>query len=257
MKTNITSLKPSQVKDTKAMEMRKLYILEFFSGTTTTFYFTDINDPSLKQILEWVSEGMEGKRMALDLEWKAFSKTRDDQKASLFQIGTNERAVIIRYVDQKSLGTQHEVLRNFLLSHKFIGKGIGCDLKKLNERFDADFSTIIYDFEFMYMRKYDKCASFARMIEIYAGTPTAMFKDKKVSTSNWNAPRLSYKQVLYSTFDVVGLYQSYVGAQIRYPDAESQYINEMKHREERKKEKKRKRNLKRKMRQQANVKIVG
>ena len=118
-------------------------------------------------MLDCVSEGMEGKRMALDLEWKTFSKIGDDQKALLFQIEANERAVIFHYIEQDEFGEQHKVLKYFLISHTFVGKSIFSDLTKLREQFNVDFSTILYDFEYMYMRKYDKCASFICMIEIY------------------------------------------------------------------------------------------
>ena len=214
MRASPIALQPSLVTCQYPVEARRFYSLEFFRGTTTIFYFTDINDPSLQMMLDWVSEGIGEKHMVLDLEWKAFPGYYDDQKASLFQIGTSKRVVIIRYAQQESMGTQHEVLQNFLLSHKFVGKGIGNDLIKLRERFNINFSGNVDDFERMHMRKYASNKSFNSLIEAYAGAPTAMYKDKSVTFSNWNAPTLSYQQVLYSVYDVVSLYQAYIGAQV-------------------------------------------
>ena len=47
------------------------------------------------------------------------------------------------------------------------------------------------------------------MVLKFAGQPEMNFKDKKVSRSNWNADKLTMKQVLYAAFDVVSLYKCF------------------------------------------------
>lgn len=227
MQMKCSKILPGLVTCQNELKTRRQFTVEFFKNKSTTIYFTDINDPKLKTALEWVSKDADDNLLALDLEWMPFSMTHSDDKASLFQIGNNRKVVIIRYLEQNKKGLMHNVLREFLINHMFIGKGISNDLCKLNERFNYNFAYNIADFEDMYMNSFDETTSFDKMIEIYAGNPTAEFKDKNVSISNWNAKRLTIQQFLYSTFDIVGLYESLIGADMAHPGVKKLYLMQL------------------------------
>jgi len=87
-------------------------------------------------------------------------------------------------------------------------KGCSCDRKKIRSLY-GDISVNIEDVEKTRLEPYHHSASFIQMIEKFAGIPLADFKDKKVSISDWSKVELSIQQILYSAFDVVGLYKSY------------------------------------------------
>ena len=71
--------------------------------------------------------------------------------------------------------------------------------------------------ERIYLHPNNLPMGFATMCDALGVVATASFKNKKVSTSKCDAPDLSIKQILYSAFDVVGLYCSFTNAKTRYP----------------------------------------
>ena len=107
---------------------------------------------------------------------------------------------------------KNEVLKNFMSVKnglKFVAKGIPGDMIRLRLFFGDDFKMNIEDVEVTRLMPYNEPLNFERMVNKFACQPTAEFKDKRISCSNWNAKNLSKIQVFYSAFDVVALYRCY------------------------------------------------
>ena len=216
------ALTPQDVNDKQHLKELELYKIQLIEEQTSYIYYTNIHDPCLPDAFKWVTgEVGDNETIAIDLEWRPdFREYRN--KPCLFQIGTCSRVLIIRYVGRNC--TDGEVLKNFLVNHKFIGKGIGNDLKKLNDRFNINFNNIS-DMERVYLRPNNLPLGFATMCDALGVKATASYKNKKVSRSKWEANDLSKQQVLYSAFDVVGLYYSFKAAKERYPETNTNSAN--------------------------------
>ena len=219
------TLTPQEVNDSQALKEPELYKIQLIEGKTSYIYFTNIHDACLPEAFKWVTgEVGEDNTIALDLEWHPDSRGTKN-KACLFQIGTCSRVLVIRYIGENC--EDGELLKNFLVSHKFIGKGIFFDLKKLYERFNVSFNNIL-DMERAYLRPNHIPYGFAKMCDALGVKATAEYKNKKVSVSNWDASDLSKQQVLYSAFDVVGLYYSFTAAKASFPETNVDYTKPQK-----------------------------
>lgn len=177
-------------------------MVEFFPGEQTKVTLIHSTDKDLVQRME---DMVDGRPMVIDFEWKAFSK---EKKISLIQICSSKGALLIRYLTKK----ENSSIKSFLHSssgNKFVGKGISGDVSHLLQRFGSDFDISIEDIEATRLGPYEESANFEIMTEKFAGTPTAQYKNKKVSLSNWEAKTLTFTQVLYAAFDVVALYKCY------------------------------------------------
>jgi hypothetical protein len=106
-------------------------------------------------------------------------------------------------------GPGHPSLRAFLASHKFYAKGIHNDKIQLTVKFGQSFVDNIEDIQKTRLSPYSYSLNFIAMTIQFAGHRTADFKDIRITTSDWNVPTLSARQVLYAGFDVVALYHAY------------------------------------------------
>jgi RNA recognition motif-containing protein len=112
-------------------------------------------------------------------------------------------------------GNGHAALHRFLLTHKFYAKGIHNDKVQLHSKFGVSFADNIEDIEETRLIPYGHSQNFMAMTLQFTGPPTAIFKDIRITTSDWSLPCLSARQILYAAFDVVALFQCYP----QYPPA--------------------------------------
>lgn len=169
--------------------------VEFFPNIFFLVRLIKVNSPKLENYLHEL-EGEE--TIALDLEW--------DDELSLFQFCSCKKVLIIRH----PLGEGNQVLQNFLKSHKFYAKGIHNDKIKLKEKFGQTFQENIEDIAKTRLVPHRFSENFMKMTLQFAGTPTAVFKDIRITVSDWSeSHELTARQILYAAFDVVALYQAY------------------------------------------------
>jgi hypothetical protein len=175
-------------------EMRRV---EFFPGRMMNVMLLSTRSPLLGEVLS----RLDGRYpIVLDLEWLAWVR---DSPPSLYQLCADEEtAYLIR-----DLGRQaNKELGEFLGRNRFIGKGTSSDRQKLLARYGRDFRIDLEDIEVTRLKPYGHSCNFEKMTIEFVGMPSAQFKDKRVSTSNWNQATLSFLQVLYAGFDVVAIY---------------------------------------------------
>ncbi|OHT02324.1 hypothetical protein TRFO_07142 [Tritrichomonas foetus] len=194
---------PLEKYKTKAWRMNTDKNVEFFDNEFTNVLLVNYNDENLEKLL---NSYIDGNPIALDLEWKC-DRGNTNNPIALYQICTSKGALLIRSPKIKPSANELDVLKNFFGSNKFIMKGMMCDRNKLKSMFGNDFQMEVEDVEATRLAAYKESKNFQAMVERYAGIPAAQFKDKKISTSNWQAKTLSALQVLYAAFDVVSLYK--------------------------------------------------
>jgi len=218
-KTTATKMVPEDANVKKIVNEFTMLKAEFVEGITTYIYYTNICDRKLRDALKWVTEIVGPKEsLPIDLKWRA---SGGHGKASLIQIGTAQRVILIRYA-RKNNHPNGEILKKFLLSRKLIGKKIYCNLRKLEERFEVEFKNIV-NFEEVYLRQYGLTPNFIKMYQHYDVKPTAEYNDKRVPMSNWEDKFLTKQQIMHSTFDVVALHLSYEKACELHPNAAEEY----------------------------------
>jgi len=176
----------------------EIRIVEFFHGIWSKVHLIDIFHPDLESILDSINDNY----ITIDFEWKPSHGNDQERPISLIQLGFEEGAIIIRY----PVGFHSEIVKTFLATRSFIGKGSHNDKAKLKSLFGENFFINLEDVEITRIRPNRHPASFLDMVEFYYKPPAAPFKDPSISCSNWENEMLSINQVLYAAFDVVGLY---------------------------------------------------
>lgn len=177
--------------------------IEYFPGTFSKVYLLDaVTDfPKYEKIIS------SDKIIFVDFEYLP-SFRKEVFPICLFQFCTSKGAFLFRQRNSNL----NESLKKFMSKEnglKFVGKGIGGDLMRLKKFFGNDFDMNIEDIEETRLLPYYESLNFAMMTEKFGGKPTAEFKNKKISCSNWDAKILRKIQVIYSAFDVVALFQCY------------------------------------------------
>jgi hypothetical protein len=179
----------------------KVIGIEFISGEiVSTLVIQDTDD--VKSAIEWIEDG--SYRIAVDFEWKPEFMESDKNPIILFQFCSSKGALIIRH-DPMHPG--NAILKKFLQSRRFVGKGCQYDHSKLKEKFGEDIGIEIIDIE--QVEGVDR--NIEQKVEKLQGEPVFAFKSKTISISNWEAKQLSTVQILYAAFDVVALLNSYRG----------------------------------------------
>ncbi|EAY00495.1 3'-5' exonuclease family protein [Trichomonas vaginalis G3] len=181
-------------------------LVDFFENTPVSV--TVISSESDK-LSECFNQFDDGNVICIDLEWKP---NRNDQAhpISLFQFCSSKGVLIV----PNSLEDGTDSLHNFLQAHTFYAKGISQDKKKLRQMFDETFDII--DIEKYYLTPNNLPLNFEQMITTLVGEPSAQFKDKKMTTSDWTKRPLSVKQILYAAFDVYGLFLAVKSLKMKY-----------------------------------------
>lgn len=182
-------------------EINEKWNVEFFPGIIVSVQLVSIDNHNLEEILK---SYVDDNPIAMDLEWKPDLNDTSNNPIALFQFCTTRGAIIV-----KGSRNNDKVIYRFLKSHKFFMKGAIFDILKLRDCFGRNFTFDFEDIQDTRLLPYGFSTNFSKMIMNFAGTPTVEFKDRYISVSNWDAEVLSKKQVLYSAFDVVGLYQCY------------------------------------------------
>ncbi|KAH0792520.1 3'-5' exonuclease family protein [Histomonas meleagridis] len=117
----------------------------------------------------------------------------------------------------KSIGND-EIAANEIVSEKellnvrkpkLLDRSMVNDKKQLRKKFNSTFSENLEDIAITRLIPYGHSENFVHMTHQFAGIPKAEFKDIKITKSNWEAPTLTVRQVLYAAFDVVALYVAY------------------------------------------------
>ena len=181
--------------ENKIWELNETKSVEFFKNK---FFFVTLLSVNSNDLNNKLSKIDVNDPIALDLEW--------DEELCLFQFCYSNDVLIIRHPK----GPGNETLFNFMKTHKFFAKGTHNDRIKLKEKFGFDFDNeIIEDIAETRLIPNDHSLNFMKMTLEFAGEPTAIFKDIKITKSDWDAAELSMRQVLYAAFDVVALYEAY------------------------------------------------
>ena len=145
--------------------------VEFFPNKIFTVKMVSSLDPNLEKYLNELDEDSktslndqylskyEGK-IAIDLEWEV--------EINLFQFCSPKgRVLLIRHPD----GLGNRVLFNFLISHKFYGKGTDSDVKQLHRKFS-------------YLIKNDNVNVKSKVIQKKNANPKSKKKSKKKKNTN-------------------------------------------------------------------------
>ena len=167
--------------------------VEFFPGKWFHVLLTCSESEELEEVLKSFEDG---DAIAIDLEW--------NDEICLFQFCSSNGVLIIRH----PRGRGSVIIQEFLERNRFYGKGMANDRKKLFEKFHCHFPNM-EDIEATRLRPYGHSDNFHEMTRMFAGEPTAEFKDLAITTSNWEVETLSSRQVLYAAFDVVALFVAY------------------------------------------------
>ena len=209
------TLAPQDINDKQALKEPQLYKIQLIERPTSYIYYTNIHDASLQEAFKWVTDEVgDDNTLAFDFKFNPDSrKTRN--KACFFQIGTCSRLLVIRYIGENC--KRGELLKNFLVGHKFIGKDIFCDLKKLYDRFNVSFNNIL-DMEKVYLRPNKLPTGSVKMCKALGVKTTVEYKKKSGLISKWDESELSKQQVLRSALNVVGLYCSFTAAKALFPE---------------------------------------
>lgn len=169
--------------------------IEFYPNYIMPVLLISADCENLKQHLEEICNDDEP--IALDLEWNDY--------ISLFQFCTSKGCLIIRNHQPK----ENIIIRSFLESHSFYGKGNHNDRQKLAQMFGDTFKIALEDVEQTRLIPNNCSINFIKMSEEFAGKSTAVFKDKEMTFSDWDTETLTMRQVMYAAFDVVALVKCY------------------------------------------------
>jgi hypothetical protein len=177
-------------------EWRKV---QFFPNAIVDVLLTSVRDRNLPAHLEEIGSRSP---ITLDLEWCAFNRR---SFPSVYQMcSSDNRVLVIRDLDRQ----QNTTLRRFLMSNRFVGKGIQNDLQKLGRRYGRNFEICIEDIEVTRLGPYGESMNFDLMVQRFVGDPCAEIKQREVALSNWEAPVLSIQQVVYAAFDAYALFRA-------------------------------------------------
>jgi hypothetical protein len=176
-------------------EMRKVI---FFKGTITPVYLTSVDHPSFGEHLLLIDTE---EPICLDMEWKVSFNAAIKNHPSLFQFSTRNATLIVRHLSIRP----SNVLRKFLETHEFYGKDTGNDISRMKSLFGCDFEIKLENVSTTRLIPYGFSRKFNLMVETFVGIPLFSIKDKAVTMSNWERPKLAFAQVLYSAYDVVAL----------------------------------------------------
>lgn len=177
--------------------------IEFFPGQFSKVYLLDaVNDIQKYAPLISCDDVI-----FFDMEYLPLNRV-EAAPVCLFQFCCSKGAFLFR----QRKNEKNEEMMHFLSKEnglKFVAKGIPGDMDRLRRFFGDDFEMNIEDVELTRLRPYNFSLNFEKMVEKFGGKPSELFKDKKVSCSNWNSKKLKKIQVIYSAFDVVALFQCY------------------------------------------------
>ncbi|OHS99442.1 hypothetical protein TRFO_08369 [Tritrichomonas foetus] len=168
--------------------------VEFFPNKLISVTLISTEIPNFEEHLNRIDDL---NPIALDLEW--------EDELCLFQFCSSNGVLIVRHPN----GQGNELLKKFLSTHSFFAKGASNDKKQLMLKFGKDFHENIEDISLTRLKSYGHSENFIQMTIQFAGTPTADFKDIRITTSNWSQKVLTMRQVLYAAFDVVAIYECY------------------------------------------------
>jgi hypothetical protein len=179
--------------------MGALHHVEFYAGEFTPVRLTSVRSPEFPAHLESIDDGGP---IAFDLEWKP-DRGGPSNPFCLIQLATPRGVLVVRYPPRDAPNAR---LREFLTSHKFYGKSISQDRRKLSKRFGSDFPLSNFlDIEAQILIPSGIPVGFEKMLEHCGLSARAATKDRRISVSNWAAPTLTAQQVLSAAFDAFAL----------------------------------------------------
>lgn len=189
--------------------------VEFYTNKPVPVTFVSIEDTS--HLTQLLNDLIDGHPMSIDFEWSPDYSRYSNNPISLFQICSSKGVVVIlnsarvimindNYTSPRDFANKCpnlSILKDFISSHSFYGKGMANDRKKLNSLFGTTFS--IEDIETTKLKRHNLPLGFAKLISQLVGEASAEFKDKYVSLSDWNARPLTVRQSLYGAFDTYAI----------------------------------------------------
>jgi len=126
--------------------------------------------------------------LGLDIEWKPFSKTGKQNKASLLQLSSNDDVLLIQLFQISISNGLRDVLGDECI--KKVGVGIAADALKMLE----DWGVVINGLVNLGQGK-----SLAKVA--FAATEIRLSKLKKICLSNWENRTLTNAQIIYAALD--------------------------------------------------------
>lgn len=199
---HFTSVSDFDSYESKDWVIGDVYQIEFFPTVMTTVTLLDASS----DITAYVSQMRQDPVIFFDLEY--VSPYKPAPPVCLFQFCCTSGAFLFKQA-RLEVNPQMKQFLSVGSGCKFVGKGVSGDVRRLKEMFGDDFEIDFEDVENTRLLPYGHSANFDQMVEKFAGMACAQFKDKNVSRSNWNRRKLSMKQVIYSAFDVVSLFNCY------------------------------------------------
>ena len=176
-------------------EMRKV---NFFKGVISPVYLTSVDHENFIEHLNLIDTD---ETICLDLEWRISFSSGVKHHVSLFQFCTKNATLIVRHLSPKP----NQILKQFLMTHDFIGKSTGNDKSRMKDLFGDDFSINLEDIVTTRLSPNGFSRNFNEMVKTFVGPPLFAIKDKSVTMSNWEREHLALAQVLYAAYDVVSL----------------------------------------------------
>ncbi|KAH0805368.1 3'-5' exonuclease family protein [Histomonas meleagridis] len=195
------------INQNNIFQYNQIYGFEFFPNKITPILLVNTDSPKLAQILNLF---IDGKPIALDLEWEADHIKDSNNPIRLFQMCTSKGALLI-HVFFPFKANSKQILLNFLLSQKFVMKGASVDIKKLKSMFGENVINDKFDYEDVektILQSYGYSLNFYEMVCTFGRKPVVHFK---FLTENgwlkWNKTKFTYGHALYAAYDAVTLYE--------------------------------------------------
>lgn len=200
-------------KLTENVEANTCYSIEFYEGKTYSVLFTTIQNPSLKEILEELSnDAGSSKRIAISQEYK----TNTDQ-VCVFKFCSQTKALVLQLTPNVEANKD---LESFLDTHLFYGKDINFHVRKLEIMFNKSFKSQILDFSRVYLLQYGHPNSFNNVIKHYVKlTPTIELRRKTFSMLKWGQEEFTKEMLIFGVYGTIALMESYSAASEMHPDA--------------------------------------
>lgn len=155
------------------------------------------------RILPFILKEMhDGGEVSVDFEWAPiFYKNKVREIIDVMQIATTKGVLIVLWEKDGN----KSALLEFFSEEVLYGKGVSSDTEKLKQLFGVDI--VIRDIESIFLSPHGLSLNFVKTVENFLGKPSAEFKNKRITISNWAKRPLTAEQILYSAFDAYAVHE--------------------------------------------------
>lgn len=167
--------------------------------------YVSSSDPRLSEYLEELKDNYP---IAMDIEWRHDESASQDCPIGVYSFASSKGCIVVQNREFKP----SRRLNEFLLDYEFIGHDMEFKHMKLEAEFGTTFT--IREFGEAYNVPDDLPEDFNEMVELLHKRPKVKVVDAYTFKSNWLAPELTMKQVLYMAYKAIGLYQCYLSPKV-------------------------------------------